>query len=325
MTTENTLSISTELEQKIHEAINDLVADGQKLTYENIRNATGSSFNSIKPALYSWKAMQEKHGKAEQQTDDEIEIDQDMVDLVVDEMKETIVEVIKTVTVKAKQRANEKVSILTNAQELAAESYEKESKATADYINSLEKQNLDLQTIDAERVKTLGAQTAELNEIAAVRNTLKKEVDAADSKAKELRANIDSLTTEKITFKANNDNLTSNVTELQTDLKKSKEDATQLNVSSNEQIKEISKLLGTATANKETIADLREQLDKTRDKEGENLNTIASLKATAEQLNKQLQATLAAEKQLKDKSEQLEKTATKSIPKTAAKATANAK
>ncbi len=280
------MSISPELEKKLHEHINTIVKRGDKPTYELIRSESGSSLNSIKPALDSWKAQQDTQPNNDSSDDRKVEVDAELKALLMQQFGELADNVIITVTATAQDSANETLihERVTNSEQLKKK--DAEIVETNAYSDAREKEiellNLEIESLKAanEKQRTeLADQGDQLNKFNAENSTLQREIATLKHDNKILHDNNAQLTIKIVQATAEIQTLN----ETSSSLKNKKEvlvkEQEQLHTKYTQQLEQLSELKGATKSDENIKQDLRAEIEKLQNKLELYVTEVATLKA----------------------------------------------
>lgn len=279
------MSISKELEQNIHNTINELVEQGTKPTYEAIRGEGGYSYNSIKPALKSWREKKAAAGEPREQKSAEISVDEELKTLILSELETMVTNLLVNVTTQAQEKANETL----NLERLAHDETVKDLKGEIFDLESY------IDNTDAV-IETLTASKAELEQANA---DLVAKVEQTINDNQALKRHVESLESDNATLKTSNQSLTTDLTKANAEksslveqndkqkaaLEKSLKQFDDLQATSNKQLTEIATLSGELKGFDKSDKQLRAELESLKSKHDDYVSQIATLKEQNKQLS----------------------------------------
>lgn len=279
------MSISQELEQKIHETINALVEQNIKPTYEAIRGEGGYSFNSIKPALKSWRENKDAAGEPSEKKTAEIAVDEELKEVVLANLEAMVTDLLITVTSQAQEKASETLNLERAAHDDTVKNLKSEVSDLEDYI----------QKTDAES-EQLKADKAKIEQENA---DLVATVEQLTNDNKSLNRDIENVKNDNATLKSNNQSLTTNLTKANAEksmiieqsdkqkieIEKLSKQFDDLQIKSNEQLTQIAQLKGEINGFDKSDKQLRSELENLKARHDDYVTQIATLKEQNKQLS----------------------------------------
>ena len=279
------MSISKELEQNIHDTINTLVEQDVKPTYEAIRGAGGYSYNSIKPALKSWREKKAAAGEPREQKSAEITVDEELKNLVLGELEIMVTDLLVNVTTQAQEKANETLNLERSAhddivKDLKVEIVDLESYIdnTDAVIETLTNSKLELEQSNADLVAKVEQTTNE-------NQSLKRHIESAESDNATLKTVNQNLTTDLTKANAEKSSLTEQNDKQKSAMEKSSKQFDDLQAKSNEQLTQIATLSGELKGYDKSDKQLRAELESLKAKHDDYVSQIATLKEQNKQLS----------------------------------------
>lgn len=310
------MSISSELEKKIHDTINSLIEQSKKPTYEAIRQAGGYSFNSIKPALRSWNEQRQAKGEEVEQKNNDIEVDEELKALVLDDFEETLNDLLITVTKQAREKANEKLKLERSSHDETVNNLQSEIKDLENYIAQSDEENEKLKNDNEELDKSNADLVTNVEYLSGENKGLKRDIEKFDTDNKQLAENNKQLTIDLTKSNAQNETLLEQNSTLKLELEKTQKQLSELQDKSNQQLSEIAQLQGTVKSYENNDKEQRLELDKIRARHDEYVTQIATLKEQNKQLTSDVKD-FKLEQQTEDdlaESEKKKTTATRKTP-----------
>jgi chromosome segregation ATPase len=280
------MSISAELEKKLHSHISEIVSRGDKPTYELIRSESGSSLNSIKSALDSWKALQETQPSIDSNDDHKIEVDAELKGLVMQQFGEVADTLIRTITQTAQDDANETLvhERTTNSEQLKKMVAE---VAEINVYSDAREKDIELLSIEVESLKTtIETQQADikekidqLNKVTSESSTLQREMATLKQDNKNLHNVNAELTTKVVQATAEIQTLNETSSTLKAKNNTLSKEQNQLHAKYTQMLEQLSELKGTTKSDETIKKELRADNEKLREKTDQYVAEIATLKA----------------------------------------------
>ena len=278
------MSISKELEQKIHDTINTLVDKDVKPTYEAIRGEGGYSFNSIKPALKTWRENKAAAGEPRENKAAEITVDEELKKVVLDDLELMVTDLLITVTTQAQDKANETLNLERIAHDETVKDLKHEIVDLESYIDNTDAENEQLKTDNAELETTNLDLVSKVEQTTSDNKSLKRHIESVESDNKQLKDANQSLTTDLTKANAEKALFIEQIAKQKADIEKSSKKFDDLQVRNNEQLTQIAQLSGEIKGYEKSDKQLRAELESIKSKHDNFVGEIATLK----QQNKQL-------------------------------------
>lgn len=279
------MSISKELEQKIHDTINSLAQQHIKPTYEAIRGAGGYSYNSIKPALKSWRDQKDAatDEQAEQKAS-EIVVDEAVKAQIVSQLDTMVTDLLVSVTTQAQQKAAERLTLERTIHEDAISSLSAEVSDLEHYIATIEADNEQLKTDQAAFDIANRTLTQQLEQTITDNQRLQRDITSVEDDNEQLKNSHQRLITDITKATAETATLTEQLTE-----KKAKVVTLSLQLSdrqtqSNEQLTHIAQLKGEIKGYEKTDQQLRGEIETLKARHDNFVTQIATLTEQNKQL-----------------------------------------
>ncbi len=279
------MSISKELEQNIHDTINALVEQDVKPTYEAIRGAGGYSYNSIKPALKSWRDNKAAAGEPSEKKSTEIVVDEELKTLVLGELETMVTDLLVTVTSQAQEKANETLNLERSAHDEVVKDLKGEIVELENYIEKTDAEVAELKDKTATLEKTNTDLVAKVEQVTSENQALKRHVESAESDNGNLKTANQSLTTELTKANAEKSSLLEQNDKQKSAIEKSSKQFDDLQAKSNEQLTQIAILSGEIKGYEKSDKALRSELDSLKSKHDDYVSQIATLKEQNKQLS----------------------------------------
>jgi chromosome segregation ATPase len=279
------MSISKELEQNIHDTINTLVEQDVKPTYEAIRGAGGYSYNSIKPALKSWRENKAAAGEPREQKSTEISVDEELKTLVLGELETMVTDLLVTVTTQAQEKANETLNLERSAHDEVVKDLKGEIVELENYIEKTDAEVAELKEGTARLEKTNAELVAKVELTSNDNQALKRHVESVESDNATLKTSNQSLTTDLTKANAEKSNLLEQNDKQKSAIEKSAKQFDDLQAKSNEQLTQIATLRGELKGFDKSDKQLRSELENLKAKHDDYVSQIATLKEQNKQLS----------------------------------------
>ena len=279
------MSISKELEQNIHDTINTLVEQDVKPTYEAIRGAGGYSYNSIKPALKSWRENKAAAGEPREQKSTEISVDEELKNLVLGELETMVTDLLVTVTTQAQEKANETLNLERSAHDEVVKDLKGEIVELENYIEKTDAEVAELKEGTARLEKTNAELVAKVELTSNDNQALKRHVESVESDNATLKTSNQSLTTDLTKANAEKSNLLEQNDKQKSAIEKSSKQFDDLQAKSNDQLTQIATLSGEIKGYDKSDKQLRAELDSLKSKHDDYVSQIATLKEQNKQLS----------------------------------------
>lgn len=279
------MSISKELEQNIHDTINTLVEQDVKPTYEAIRGAGGYSYNSIKPALKSWREKKAAAGEPREQKSAEITVDEELKNLVLGELEIMVTDLLVNVTTQAQEKANETLNLERFAHDDIVKDLKSEIVDLESYIDNTDAVIETLTTSKAELEQSNTDLVAKVEQTTNDNQALKRHVESADSDNANLKTANQNLTTDLTKANAEKSSLLEQNDKQKSAIEKSSKQFDDLQAKSNEQLTQIATLSGEIKGYEKSDKQLRAELESLKAKHDNYVSEIATLKEQNKQLS----------------------------------------
>ncbi len=290
------MSISKELEQNIHDTINTLVEQDVKPTYEAIRGAGGYSYNSIKPALKSWRENKAAAGEPREQKSTEISVDEELKTLVLGELETMVTDLLVTVTTQAQEKANETLNLERSAHDEVVKDLKGEIVELENYIEKTDAEVAELKEGTARLEKTNAELVAKVELTSNDNQALKRHVESVESDNATLKTSNQSLTTDLTKANAEKSNLLEQNDKQKSAIEKSSKQFDDLQAKSNDQLTQIATLSGEIKGYEKSDKQLRAELESLKAKHDNYVSEIATLKEQKKQLSSDVDSFELAQK-----------------------------
>ena len=307
------MTISKELEKNIHDTINALVEQNIKPTYEAIRGAGGYSYNSIKPALKSWREKKAAAGEPRESKSAEISVDEELKTLVLGELETMVTDLLVTVTAQAQEKANETLHLERSAHDEMVKDLKGEIVDLEDYIDKTDAAIETLKTSKAELEQSNTDLVAKVELTTNENQSLKRHVESVESDNATLKTANQSLTTDLTKANAEKSSLIEQNDKQKSAIEKSSKQFDILQSKSNEQLTQIATLSGEIKGYEKSDRQLRAELESIKSKHDNFVGEIATLKEQNKQLSSDVNVFELAqqtEAELADSISQKQKTST---------------
>lgn len=307
------MTISKELEKNIHDTINALVEQNIKPTYEAIRGAGGYSYNSIKPALKSWREKKAAAGEPRESKSAEISVDEELKTLVLGELETMVTDLLVTVTAQAQEKANETLHLERSAHDEMVKDLKGEIVDLEDYIDKTDAAIETLKTSKAELEQSNTDLVAKVELTTNENQSLKRHVESVESDNATLKTANQSLTTDLTKANAEKSSLIEQNDKQKSAIEKSSKQFDILQSKSNEQLTQIATLSGEIKGYEKSDRQLRAELESIKSKHDNFVGEIATLKEQNKQLSSDVNVFELAqqtEAELADSISQEQKTST---------------
>ena len=279
------MSISKELEQNIHDTINNLVEHGIKPTYEAIRGEGGYSYNSIKPALKSWREKKAAIGEPRESKSAEINVDEELKILVLGNLETMVTDLLINVTTQAQEKANETLNLERSAHDEVVKDLKGEIVDLENYIDKTDEAIETLKTSKSELEQSNADLVAKVEQTSNENQALKRHVESVESDNARLKASNQQLTTDLTKANAEKSTLLEQVDKQKAELEKSSKQFDDLQAKSNEQLTQIATLSGEIKGYEKSDKQLRAELESLKAKHDGYVGEIAILKEKNKQLS----------------------------------------
>lgn len=279
------MSISKELEQNIHDTINELINQDVKPTYEAIRGAGGYSYNSIKPALKSWREKKAAAGEPSEKKAAEFTVDEELKKSVLGELETMVTDLLVNVTSQAQEKANETLNLERSAHDETVKNLNSEVAELESYIETTDKENEQLKTDKIELEKANTDLAAKVEQTSNENQSLKRHVESAESDNATLKTANQTLTTNLTKANAEKSSLTDQNDKQKSAIEKSSKQFDDLQAKSNEQLTQIATLSGEIKGYDKSDKQLRAELENLKAKHDDYVSQIATLKEQKKQLS----------------------------------------
>ena len=279
------MSISKELEQNIHDTINNLVEHGIKPTYEAIRGEGGYSYNSIKPALKSWREKKAAIGEPRESKSAEINVDEELKILVLGNLETMVTDLLINVTTQAQEKANETLNLERSAHDEVVKDLKGEIVDLENYIDKTDEAIETLKTSKSELEQSNADLVAKVEQTSNENQALKRHVESVESDNARLKASNQQLTTDLTKANAEKSTLLEQVDKQKAELEKSSKQFDDLQAKSNEQLTQIATLSGEIKGYEKSDKQLRAELESLKAKHDGYVGEIATLKEKNKQLS----------------------------------------
>lgn len=309
------MSISKELEQNIHKTINVLVEKDVKPTYEAIRGEGGYSYNSIKPALKSWRENKAAAGEPREKKAAEITVDEELKTLVLGNLETMVIDLLVNVTTQAQEKANETLNLERLAHDETVKDLKADHADVESYIETTDAENEQLKIDKAALEKTNADLVAKVESTTSDNQALTRHVESAESDNANLKTANQSLTTDLTKANAEKSSLMEQNDKQKATIEKSSKQFDDLQARSNDQLTQIATLSGEIKGYDKSDKQLRAELDSLKSKHDDYVSQIATLKEQNKQLSSDFELAQQTEAELTD----LDSKKTPTARKTAAK------
>lgn len=279
------MSISKELEQNIHDTINRLVEHGIKPTYEAIRGEGGYSYNSIKPALKSWREKKAAIGEPRENKSAEINVDEELKTLVLGNLETMVTDLLINVTTQAQEKANETLNLERSAHDEVVKDLKGEIVDLENYIDKTDAAIETLKTRKSELEQSNADLVAKVEQTSNKNQALKRHVESAESDNARLKASNQQLTTDLTKANAEKLTLLEQVDKQKAELEKSSKQFDDLQAKSNEQLTRIATLSGEIKGYEKSDKQIRAESESLKAKHDGYVSEIATLKEQNKQLS----------------------------------------
>lgn len=279
------MTISKELEKNIHDTINALVEQNIKPTYEAIRGAGGYSYNSIKPALKSWREKKAAAGEPRESKSAEISVDEELKTLVLGELETMVTDLLVTVTAQAQEKANETLHLERSAHDEMVKDLKGEIVDLEDYIDKTDAAIETLKTSKAELEQSNTDLVAKVELTTNENQSLKRHVESVESDNATLKTANQSLTTDLTKANAEKSSLIEQNDKQKLAIEKSSKQFDILQSKSNEQLTQIATLSGEIKSYEKSDKQLRAEIESLKAKHDGYVSEIATLKEKNKQLS----------------------------------------
>lgn len=279
------MTISKELEKNIHDTINALVEQNIKPTYEAIRGAGGYSYNSIKPALKSWREKKAAAGEPRESKSAEISVDEELKTLVLGELETMVTDLLVTVTAQAQEKANETLHLERSAHDEMVKDLKGEIVDLEDYIDKTDAAIETLKTSKAELEQSNTDLVAKVELTTNENQSLKRHVESVESDNATLKTANQSLTTDLTKANAEKSSLIEQNDKQKSAIEKSSKQFDILQSKSNEQLTQIATLSGEIKGYEKSDKQLRAENESLKAKHDGYVSEIATLKEKYKQLS----------------------------------------
>lgn len=279
------MTISKELEKNIHDTINALVEQNIKPTYEAIRGAGGYSYNSIKPALKSWREKKAAAGEPRESKSAEISVDEELKTLVLGELETMVTDLLVTVTAQAQEKANETLHLERSAHDEMVKDLKGEIVDLEDYIDKTDAAIETLKTSKAELEQSNTDLVAKVELTTNENQSLKRHVESVESDNATLKTANQSLTTDLTKANAEKSSLIEQNDKQKSAIEKSSKQFDILQSKSNEQLTQIATLSGEIKGYEKSDKQLRAENESLKAKHEGYVSEIATLKEKYKQLS----------------------------------------
>lgn len=279
------MTISKELEKNIHDTINALVEQNIKPTYEAIRGAGGYSYNSIKPALKSWREKKAAAGEPRESKSAEISVDEELKTLVLGELETMVTDLLVTVTAQAQEKANETLHLERSAHDEMVKDLKGEIVDLEDYIDKTDAAIETLKTSKAELEQSNTDLVAKVELTTNENQSLKRHVESVESDNATLKTANQSLTTDLTKANAEKSSLIEQNDKQKSAIEKSSKQFDILQSKSNEQLTQIATLSGEIKGYEKSDKQLRAEVESLKAKHDGYVSEIATLKEKYKQLS----------------------------------------
>lgn len=284
------MSISVELEQKIHEAIDAIVERGAKPTYEAIRAESGSAYNSIKPALISWRARETKAADIPQEEVSKVAINQTLKAELLALCEQGLDQVMMTATQDAVETASAKA--IADRKEYDAKIAELEGEVTdaEAYAATIEKESDDTKKALSDHARQLEEQGLKLKAATDKNSVLERDVETLTTNNLSLNNDNQALNTQLVQARAEVKVLTDTVETAKGTFDKLDGEHKALTDKYTQLVEVSSELRGDLKSANKTAADLRSEMAELRLRHNDYVAEIATIKAHNAQLQEAIEA-----------------------------------
>ena len=283
------MSISIELEQKIHEAIDAIVARGAKPTYEAIRAESGSAYNSIKPALISWRARETKAADIPQEEVSQVAINQTLKAELLVLCEQGLDQVMMRATQDAADKAGAQVIADRKEYETKVAELEGEVKDAEAYAATIEKESDDTKTVLSDHARQLEEQSLKLKAATDKNSGLERDVETLTTNTLSLSSDNQALNTQLVQARAEVTVLKDTVETAKGQFDKLDGEHNTLTEKHNQLVEVSSEQKGDLKSANKTAADLRSEMAELRLKHNDYVAEIATIKAHNVQLQEAIQ------------------------------------
>ena len=283
------MSISIELEQKIHEAIDAIVARGEKPTYEAIRADSGSAYNSIKPALISWRARETKAADVPQEEVSQVAINQTLKAELLALCEQGLDQVMMTATQDAIETASAQAIADREEYEAKIAELEGEVKDAEAYAATIEKESDDTKTVLSDHARQLEEQSLKLKAATDKNSGLERDVETLTTNTLSLSSDNQALNTQLVQALAEVTVLKDTVETAKGQFDKLDGEHNTLTEKHNQLVEVSSEQKGDLKSANKTAADLRSEMAELRLKHNDYVAEIATIKAHNVQLQEAIQ------------------------------------
>lgn len=288
------MSISTELETKIHDAIDAIVERGEKPTYEAIRAESGSAYNSIKPALESWKERKDDASNEQQEDVSEADVNQQLKAQILTSLEPVVVQLIITATKDADEKAQAQSIVDRKKYETDIAKLENDVEAAERYAAVIEKESDKTKQELSESVSQLKEQSLKLDAATAKNSALERDVESLTTNNSSLNTANQELNTKLVQAHAEVKTLTDMADKTKVKFDKLDNDHTALSDKYNQLLELSSEQKGDLKSAEKTAAELRSEMAELKSKHEDNVAEIATLKALNSQLEQSIKQQKAA-------------------------------
>lgn len=289
------MSISAELEQRIHEAIETIVERGAKPTYEAIRAESGSAFNSIKPALISWRARKTEVADIPQEEISKVDINQTLKAELLALCEQGLDRVMMTATKDAVDKAGAQAIADREDYEARIAKLEGEVEEAEEYASSIEKVSDEIRKSLADNVNKLEEQGLKLKAAIDKNSVLERDVETLTTNNLSLNEDNKALNTQLVQARAEVQILTDTVETAKGKFDKLDGEHTALTKKYNQLVELSSEHKGDLKSANKTVADVRSEMVELRSKHDAYVTEIATLKALNIQLEEIIQQSTVAQ------------------------------
>ncbi len=278
------MSISTELEKKIHDAIDAIVKRGEKATYEAIRAESGSSLNSIKHALESWREREDEASNDQQDDVSEADVDQTLKAQLLASFEPVVVQLMINTTKDAVEKAQAQAIEDRKKYETDTAKLESDVKAIGEYAAVIEKESDKTKQELSESVSQLKEQSQKLDATTAKNSALERDVETLTTNNLSLNTVNQELNTKLVQAHAEVQTLTDMAEKAKVKFDKLDNDHTALTDKHRQLIELSSEQKGDLKSADKTAAELRSEMAELKSKHDDYVTEIATLKAINSQL-----------------------------------------
>lgn len=288
------MSISTELETKIHDAIDAIVERGEKPTYEAIRAESGSSLNSIKHALGSWKEREDETSNDKQEDVSEADVNQELKAQMLASLEPVVVQIIIKTTKDAVEKAQAEAIVDRKKYDTDIDELKSDVKASERYAAVIEKESDKTKQELSESVSQLKEQSQKLDATTAKNSALERDVETLTTNNLSLNTVNQQLNTKLVQANAEVQTLTDMVDKAKVKFDKLDNDHTALTDKHRQLLELSSEQKGDLKSAEKTAAELRSEMAELKSKHDDYVAEIATLKTINSQLEEVIKQQKAA-------------------------------